>query len=132
MQKAFVKQKNPVAYKKATQIHRIYRSRTLNRKDYYFFKLSASVLDVSPIIGATVLVVSDVGGGLMLLVVSELVLSELMELSLPFPQEVKTAAITMNNNIFFIINLFFFTATTVAYNYPRDEVNCNCFPNGCS
>ena len=82
--------------------------------------------------GATVLVVSDVGGGLMLLVVSELVvLSELMELSLPFPQDGKTPPIAMINNIFFIMDLFFVAATTVAYYYIRG-VDCNCFPNGCS
>ena len=103
----------------------------LKSKYYYFFKLSASVFDVSPIIGAIVLEVSDVGGGLMLLVVSELlVLSELAEVSLPFPQDMKTQAIAMINNIFFIIDLFVFTATIVAY--PRGEVNCNCFSNGCS
>ena len=66
-------------------------------KASYFFKLSASVFDVSPIIGAVVLAESDVGGGVMLLVVSELA-----ELSLPFPQDVKTLAIATINNILFI------------------------------
>ena len=44
----------------------------------------------------------------MLLVVSELpVLSELVELSFSFAQDVRTPAIAISNNIFFIIDLFF-------------------------
>jgi len=57
-----------------------------------------------------VLVVSEVGGGVMLLVV----VSEPVELSLPLPQDAKVPAIVTINNIFFIMDLFFVTATTVA------------------
>jgi len=69
----------------------------------YFFKLSASVLDVSPIMGATALLLSDVGGGVILSVV----LSELVELSLLFPQDVKTHIVAIINTILFIMDLSF-------------------------
>ena len=53
--------------------------------------------------GATALLVSDVGGGVMLSVV----LSELVELLLSFPQDMKTLAIAIIKTIFFIMNSSF-------------------------
>ena len=78
------------------------KSSILNGKHSYFFKLSAFVFEVSPIIGAVALEESGVGGGVMLLVVSELA-----ELSLLFPQDMKTPVIATINNILFIMSLSF-------------------------
>src|SRR5207344_2973184 len=72
----------------------------------------ASVFDVSPIIGAIALAVSKVGGELMLLVVSLLVVSEFVERSVPFPQDVKTPVITTIDKNFFIMNFF----------YPKQQI----------
>ena len=62
------------------------------------FTLSATVVEVSLIMGPIVLVESAVGGGVVLLAV----LSVLVVLSLPVPQAVKTPAIAKMNNLFFI------------------------------
>ena len=73
---------------------------------FYFFKLSASVFDVSPIIGAVAFAVSEVDGGVVLLVVSLIVVSEPVEFSVPFPQDMKAPVITTSKNKFFIIDFF--------------------------
>ncbi len=62
------------------------------------FKLSATVVEVSLIMSPIVLVESAVGGGVVLLAV----LSELVALSLLFPQAVKIPAIAMISNLLFI------------------------------
>src|SRR5690606_29418188 len=68
-------------------------------------RLSAATIEVSPIITPTGLVVSDVAGGVVLLILA--VLSESVELSLPSPHAEKIPEMTRTNNIFFIVYLFF-------------------------
>jgi hypothetical protein len=64
----------------------------------YFFKLSASVFDVSPIIGAIVVAVSVVVGGVILFVVSP----EFVEPPLPSAQDVKIVVTMAIKKILFI------------------------------
>jgi hypothetical protein len=64
-------------------------------------KLSAAVIDVSLIMTPMGFVVSDVGGGVVL--VTLVVLSASEELSPPFPQAVKTPAIVRAKNVFFML-----------------------------
>lgn len=67
-------------------------------------KLSAATIEVSPIITPTGLVVSDVAGGVVLLILA--VLSEPVKLSLPSPHAEKIPVMARTNNIFFIVYLF--------------------------
>ena len=88
--------------RKITPINHIGRSCPL-KMDASYCMLSATAVDVSLIIGPISLVESRVGGGVVLLIV----LSALVELSLPFPQPAKNPAIATINNFFFIMDSCF-------------------------